>query len=182
MSSRKKKLKINDRLDTIAIVGCCWLVFLVLLKSYTYFLINTFLYDSNNIHQYFSFTHDSISLHDRIKNTLNPDWTKTFSVDYEVDASVSIFVKIFDAISKANDKDMGSAVFEMGVVVVGAKGSIVAKEIEKGGTLFINARKVEGTGGLLNLRLNGIKLTITEGFLKKPDPFYEISRKDNGLR
>ena len=77
---------------------------------------------------------------------------------------------------------MGSAVFEMGVVVVGAKGSFVAKEIEKGGTLFINARKVEGTGGLLNLRLNGIKLTNTEGFLKKPDPFYEISRKDNGLR
>ena len=56
-----------------------------------------------------------------------------------------------------------------------------AKEMKTGGTLFINVQKEEGTGHL-KLKLSGISLTNTEGFLRKSDPFYEITRKDNGLR
>jgi hypothetical protein len=53
--------------------------------------------------------------------------------------------------------------------------------MKTGGTLFINVQKEEGTGHL-KLKLSGISLTNTEGFLRKSDPFYEITRKDNGLR
>ena len=155
---------------------------LLVLKSYAYVSMNT-LHGSNNVHQYFSFTHDSISfhpLHHRIKNTLNPDWTTTFAVPYELGTPVNILVKIFDEVRKGDNIEMGSGVFEMGAVL-GAKGSSKAKEMKKGGTLFINAQKLEGTGHL-KLKLSGISLTNTEGFLRKSDPFYEFTRKDNGQR
>ena len=88
---------------------------LLMLKSYAYFLIIT-LHGSNNIHQYFSFTHNSISCHplhhDRIKNTLNPDWTTSLSVPYELGTPVSILVQIFDEVRKGDNIGMGSGVFE----------------------------------------------------------------------
>lgn len=75
---------------------------------------------------------------------------------------------------------MGSGVFEMGAVL-GAKGSTKAKELKRGGTLFIKAQKAEGTGSF-RLKLSGNSLTNTEGFMKKSDPFYQFTRKDIGAR
>jgi hypothetical protein len=112
--------------------------------------------------------------------TRKTHWTTTFSVPYELGTPVSILVKIFDEVRKGKNIEMGSSVFEMDAVLE-AKGSCKAKEMKKGGTLFINAQKVEGTVQL-KLKLSGISLTNTEGFLRKSDPFYEIWRKDNGQR
>merc|ERR1712165_328948 len=37
-------------------------------------------------------------------------------------------------------------------------------------------------GGSLRLKMSGISLTNTEGFMKKSDPFYQFTRKDVGAR
>ena len=89
-------------------------------------------------------------------------------------------MKIFDEVRKGDNIEMGSGVFEMGTIL-GAKGNTRAKEMRKGGTLFVRADKASGTGSL-RLKLSGITLTNTEGFMKKSDPFYEFSRKDAGQR
>lgn len=115
-----------------------------------------------------------------IKNNLDPDWTKTFFVDYELGTPVTILVKIFDEVKKGENIEMGSGVFEMGTVL-GAKGNTKAKQMKRGGTLFIRAQKAEGSGSL-KLKLSGIDLTNTEGFMKKSDPFYQFTRKDVGAR
>ena len=116
----------------------------------------------------------------RIKNNVDPDWTKTFFVDYELGTPVSILIKIFDEVRKGDNIEMGSGVFEMGTVL-GAKGNTKAKQMKRGGTLFIRAQKAEGTG-TLRLKMSGISLTNVEGFMKKSDPFYQFTRKDVGAR
>jgi len=115
-----------------------------------------------------------------IKNNVDPDWTKTFFVDYELGTPVSILIKIFDEVRKGDNIEMGSGVFEMGTVL-GAKGNTKAKQMKRGGTLFIRAQKAEGTG-TLRLKMSGISLTNVEGFMKKSDPFYQFTRKDVGAR
>ena len=116
----------------------------------------------------------------RIKNSLSPDWVTSFFVDYEFGTPVSILVKVFDEVKKSENKEMGSAVFEMGAVL-GAKGSTKAKQLKRGGTIFVRAEKAKGSGSL-TLRMSGIDLTNTEGFMKKSDPFYQFTRKDVGQR
>mmetsp|Transcript_15894 Transcript_15894/g.20170 ORF Transcript_15894/g.20170 Transcript_15894/m.20170 type:complete len:612 (-) Transcript_15894:99-1934(-) len=115
-----------------------------------------------------------------IKNTLQPDWTKTFFLDYELGTPVSILIKIFDEIRKGDNKEMGSAVFELGTIL-GAKGNTKAKELKRGGTIYVRAEKAVGKG-TLRLKMNGVSLTNTEGFMKKSDPFYQFTRKDVGPR
>jgi len=70
---------------------------------------------------------------------------------------------------------MGSAVFDI-AEVLGARGSTKAKKIRGGGTIFVHARKSEGSG-VLRLKLKGEKLKNVEGLFSKSDPFFELSRK-----
>jgi len=70
---------------------------------------------------------------------------------------------------------MGSATFDIGEVL-GARGSTKAKHLKKGGTIFAHVSKSKGSG-LLRLKLKGIKLKNTEGFMKKSDPFFEVCRR-----
>lgn len=115
-----------------------------------------------------------------IKNSLQPDWTKTFFLDYELGTPVSILIKIFDEVRKGDNKEMGSAVFELGAIL-GAKGNTKAKELKRGGTIYVRVEKAVGKGSL-RLKMSGISLTNTEGFMKKSDPFYQFTRKDVGAR
>jgi hypothetical protein len=43
-------------------------------------------------------------------------------------------------------------------------------------SIFAHVAKSEGSG-LLRLQMKGIKLTNVEGFMKKSDPFFELSCK-----
>merc|ERR1712038_1614937 len=115
-----------------------------------------------------------------IKNSLEPDWTKTFFLDYELGTPVSVLIKIFDEVRKGDNIEMGSAVFEMGAIL-GSKGNTKAKQLKRGGTIFVRAEKAVGEGSL-RLKLSGIALSNTEGFMKKSDPFYQFTRKDVGRR
>jgi hypothetical protein len=115
-----------------------------------------------------------------IKNSLEADWAKTFFVEYELGTPVSLLIKIFDEVRKDDNKEMGSGVFELGAIL-GAKGNSKAKKMKRGGTLFVRAQKTVGSG-TLRLKLSGISLTNTEGWMKKSDPFYQFTRKDVGPR
>lgn len=110
-----------------------------------------------------------------IKNTLSPDWVKNFIIDYELGVPTLVAVQIFDEVRKGENKSMGSATFDIGNLL-GARGNMKAKKLKKGGTIFAHVSKCQGSG-ILRLRMKGIKLKNTEGFLRKSDPFFELSKK-----
>ena len=111
-----------------------------------------------------------------VKNSLSPQFIKTFELDYELGTPTKIAVSIFDEVRKGDNKAMGSAVFDIGECL-GARGNTKAKKLKKGGTVFVSVRKSEGHG-ILRMKLKGTKLKNVEGGLfGKSDPFFEVSRK-----
>ena len=112
-----------------------------------------------------------------VKNTLNPQWTKVFEFDYELGTPMKLAVSIFDQVRKSDNKAMGSTIFDVGEIL-GARGNCKAKRLKHGGTLFAHVRKSQGSG-LLRLKLQGQQLKNTEGFMRKSDPFFELSRQIN---
>ncbi|KAL9179977.1 hypothetical protein ACHAXT_007947 [Thalassiosira profunda] len=115
-----------------------------------------------------------------IKNTLSPKWTTSFLFDYEFGKETHINVSVVDEVRKTTDKPMGSAVFEIGDIL-GSRGSVKAKKLKKGGTLYARLQKAAPrSAGKLALRLRGIKLKNVEGMFKKSDPFFEIRRTHDG--
>lgn len=116
-----------------------------------------------------------------IKNNLSPDWVKTFIVDgFDPSTPLTVSVKVYDENSKGDNEEMAMATFDLGSVM-NAKGNTKSKELKRGGTLHLRAEEVEGHGAL-RMKLSGIKLKNTEGFMRKSDPFYQFERKDIGLR
>ena len=74
-----------------------------------------------------------IFFRNRIKNSLNPDWTKTFVVEYELGTRINFTASIFDEVRKSDNKPMGNTLFEVGKVL-GSDGSVLAKKLKAGGT------------------------------------------------
>jgi C2 domain len=96
-----------------------------------------------------------------IENNLSPQWIKKFEVDYNFSQNSRINVGIYDATKKGkDDKSMGSAIFEVGEVL-GTRGNIKAKKLQRGGTLFCRIQKAQHVNrntGKLRFKLRGIKL------------------------
>jgi len=88
---------------------------------------------------------------------------------------VKLCVSIFDEVKKGDNKAMGSAVFDLASLLA-ARGCTNAKRLPSGGVLHAHVRKSEGSG-ILRLQMQGQKLTNTEGFMRKSDPFFELSRR-----
>lgn len=110
-----------------------------------------------------------------IKNTLDPEWTKVFVFDYELGTPTKICISIFDEVRKGDNKSMGAALFDLGSVLA-ARGGTKAKKLRNGGVLHVQVRKSQGSG-VLRLQMEGQKLKNTEGFMRKSDPFVELSRR-----
>jgi len=116
-----------------------------------------------------------------IKNTLDPDWITTFKVDYNLGDPVNVLVKIFDKVSDGDNIPMGSGVFDVGRVM-GAKGNTKAKKMrDDAGTIFLKVAKASPSE-TLTLKMSGIEFDNLDGFFNKSDPFFEIRKKDRGLR
>lgn len=112
-----------------------------------------------------------------VKNSLSPRWVKAIQVDYELGTPCKIAISVYDEVRKSENKPMGSVVFEIGEIM-GTRGNTKAKQMKSGGTLFASVRKSQGSG-TLRLKMKGTKLKNVEGFLRKSDPFFELSRKVN---
>lgn len=117
-----------------------------------------------------------------IQNTFSPDWTKIMTLeDFELGASTKIVVSIYDD-NKRNDVPMGSTLFDVGSVL-GAKGSILAKEIKGGGVVAVHVEPATESA-ILHFQLQGKDLINTEGLglMRKSDPFFELQRLRKSLR
>ena len=116
----------------------------------------------------------------RIKNSLNPRWTKTIEIDYEIGKLTRINVGIYDEISKAKvNKPMGSAILEVGEIL-GSRGNLKAKKLNNGGMLFCRITAAATTSaGTLHVSLRGVGLENVDGHFGKSDPFVEVSAQDN---
>lgn len=117
-----------------------------------------------------------------IKNSLNPKWTTSFDLPYELGSTTRINVGIYDEMKKGTHKPMGSAMFEVGEVL-GSRGNIKAKNLRNGGTLYARITPAPdpaapGAAGTLHLKLCGVKLAnVDSGLFSKTDPFFEILSK-----
>lgn len=101
-------------------------------------------------------------------------------MNIEFGKETHINISVVDEVRKQSDKSMGSAVFEIGDIL-GSRGSVKAKKLKKGGTLYARLQKAQPiSAGKLALRLRGVKLKNVEGMFKKSDPFYEILRTYDG--
>lgn len=112
-----------------------------------------------------------------VKNNLSPQWVHVFVFDYEFGTPMKLVISIFDEVRKGDNKSMGTAIFEVGELL-GARGQMKAKALRTGGKIIAQVRKSEGSG-LLRLQMKASKLKNTEGFLRKSDPFFELSREVN---
>jgi len=110
-----------------------------------------------------------------IANSLSPNWASVFTIDFELGVPLIVAVQVYDQVRKGSNKPMGSATFDIGECL-GARGNTKAKKFKNGGTVFLHVAQSQGAG-LLRLQMKGIKLTNVEGFMKKSDPFFELSCK-----
>lgn len=117
-----------------------------------------------------------------IKNSLNPKWTTSFDLPYQLGSPTRVNVGIYDEVRKGTHKPMGSAAFEVGEVL-GARGNIKAKNLRNGGTLYARITpapdaSAPGAGGTLHLKVCGSKLANVDSTLfSKTDPFFEVLSK-----
>ena len=119
----------------------------------------------------------SIKYH-RVKNNLSPNWVKVIEVDYEFGTPCKIAVQIYDEEKNGNNISMGSATFDI-AEVLDARGNSKACKIKNGGTIFCHIAEAKGSG-VLRLAMSGTNLKNTEGFMRKSDPFYELSCRRDG--
>ncbi len=114
-----------------------------------------------------------------INSCLNPDWVKTFRINHDPNGEIYfVTVKVFDF--KNNDKEMGSATFQLASVLE-AKGNTKSFNLPGNGVLHVRAEEAIGSG-IFVLRMSGRKFTNTEGIFRKSDPFYQLVRSEMGQR
>lgn len=88
------------------------------------------------------------------------------------------FVNVEIVDFESNDRVMGSATFQLSSVLA-SEGNTRSFNLPNGGALHVRAEEAIGSGTLV-LRMSGVKLKNTEGFLRKSDPFYQFVRRDMG--
>lgn len=120
-----------------------------------------------------------------IQNTLNPEWVTPIIIDgYELGRIMKIIVTIYDDRGKNKDASvsLGSVIYEIGDLL-GSRGNCSAKRLPKRGTTIFatirpyNMATSSQNNGTIRLKLKANELKSTEGFMRKSDPFYEISRQ-----
>uniref|UniRef100_A0A7S4JID1 C2 domain-containing protein n=1 Tax=Odontella aurita TaxID=265563 RepID=A0A7S4JID1_9STRA len=117
-----------------------------------------------------------------VKNTLNPEWTDVFTIDFHRPGLFTeISVEVFDEIKKKDDKFMGSAKFVISDVI-DTKGNEKGEEVENGGMIFLHVvESIRGdSSGWFNFQIRALDIkNIESGLLGigATDPFFEISRK-----
>ena len=116
-----------------------------------------------------------------VKNNLNPDWAKSFELDYELGSSMNIVINVFDEVRKGKNIPMGSASFDVSKML-GAPGNALAVKMKKGGKIIARVDKLKGSGSL-RLQLTGSKIKNVEGgMFGKSDPFFQLMSKDVGKK
>jgi len=123
-------------------------------------------------------SHDKIDLGttEVLKNNLNPEWTTSFPLEYELETNMNIVVEVFDKMSKGKDIGMGSVSLDVNELY-NAEGKTMVVNMKKG-KVIARVETLQGSGSL-RLKLCGSKLkNIESGMFGKSDPFFEIKTKN----
>jgi hypothetical protein len=104
----------------------------------------------------------------------------TFETTYTFGKETKFNVGIFDEVKKSGKSlSMGSTLFEMGDVM-GSRGSIKAKKLKGGGTVYVRVAKASSMDfGSFHLQIRGIKLKNVDGMFSKSDPFFIVQAQSN---
>lgn len=115
-----------------------------------------------------------------IRNCLNPDWVKTFTINHDPKGEVYfVTVTVYD--NESNDKPLGSATFQLSSILE-ADGNTKTFTLLKGGSLHVRAEVAVGSG-ILKLKMSGESLKSSRDgcfMIRKSDPFYQFVRRELG--
>lgn len=117
-----------------------------------------------------------------INNNLNPDFTKSFVLDYFFERHQHYYVKCLDVENSAGTKyeDIGAVEFELGSVVGSRQNMVILDIVKKGktnGKLVIRTESVaEGPQLSLECQLRGLKLTNFGLIFNRIKPYLTISK------
>lgn len=124
---------------------------------------------------------------ERIKNNLNPNFTKTFTLPYQFSLNTLLRLEVFDSDGERSSDYIGATNIELGAIV-GSPGCMIAKELENPscrsrkyfGTIIVKAVKIEESKEEITFSLRGRNIKNIEYF-SKSDPFFKVFRKcENG--
>eukprot|EP00743_Colponemidia_sp_Colp-15_P003369 GILK01003642.1.p1 GENE.GILK01003642.1~~GILK01003642.1.p1 ORF type:complete len:599 (-),score=69.60 GILK01003642.1:100-1779(-) len=120
-----------------------------------------------------------------IWNNLNPDFTKTFIVEYFFEEIQQLMFKVYDVDndtpSLADDDFIGQATCTIGEIA-GSRGQVVMKPLHRAndsnarGTLIARVEEVTSCREQATISLKGTHIENVAGFFSKSDPFVVISR------
>jgi hypothetical protein len=114
-----------------------------------------------------------------IWDNLNPDWAKSFVLDYVFEITQTFKVEVLDIDNeKTGDGDfIGTATFEMGELM-GSKNCMLIVSLihdkmagKKGGQLIVRSEQVSETNDNLFLQFSGRKLDFNKWFGRSGSPF-----------
>jgi len=108
-----------------------------------------------------------------IANTSSPHWVSVIVLEYQLGTPMIVAVQIYD--QKHKQQPVGTVTFDVGECL-GTRGNTKAKKMKQGGTVYAHASKHQGSG-TMTLQMKGIQLKNVEGFMRKSDPFFELSCK-----
>ena len=124
-----------------------------------------------------------ICLSNRIENTINPEFKKTFFITCkEEDKPCFVLIKILDEVYKQSYREMGQGIFDLRTIISANKSqeekqTKLSKKLSNGG--IINLHAVEAIGfDKLHLKFSGSDLVNARGRRKKCLPFYQFSLKN----
>ncbi|XP_031572817.1 copine-3-like [Actinia tenebrosa] len=117
---------------------------------------------------------------EHVKNNLNPDFSKSISLDYYFEMVQKLKFTVYDVDNESTDLDdddfLGGMECTLGQVV---SKKTFTKELEikekKAGTITVFAEEVSGTSDRVKIAFTAKNLD-NKDFLSKSDPFLEISR------
>lgn len=53
-----------------------------------------------------------------VPNSLSPQWVKVFTLDFDLGTPCKVAINVFDEVKKGDNKSMGTAVFDIGELLV----------------------------------------------------------------
>jgi Copine/C2 domain len=109
-----------------------------------------------------------------IASSSNPDWTKSFTLDYELGQEQHLILTL----QAGTTTPIGSTLFEVGQVL--GNGGMLAKELkDSSGVIAVRIEECKSLGQV-QIQVRGLNLKNLDGIgfgMNKSDPFFELQRK-----
>jgi len=134
--------------------------------------VKIFIVKSNKDEEFFGET-------EIVRDNLNPNFTKTFSMDYVFEKKQNLRFEVID-VDKHGKFDLVGNVFTSLGDILGSKNQILIEDImekeKKRGKLILRTEIVQGTQGFAKMRIAAKNLKNYGGWFSTSSPFFHLSR------